>query len=351
MPDKLHRLIDANINRAMEGIRVVEDIVRFRMGDKIITSTLKNLRSDLKNSIDSMLISRADLLKARNSRDDAGADLYSKGESQRTNVSQIVTSNFKRIEEALRVLEESAKLLNATFGKKFKALRYRVYDIEKVVSLPLPKIDKLDFDLYVITDPEVGKGRSHEAQAKAAIKGGAKIIQMRDKTVSRKQFLSQAKEVARLCRNVGVTFIVNDYVDIAKMVDADGVHVGQDDVPIKPARKLLGDDKIIGASAVNPREAVRAEKEGADYIGVGPVFPTPTKEGHLPIGIEVLKKIRKAVKKPVVAIGGINSGNIAQLKRAGIDRFAVINSAVGQKDIAGSVRLLKKKISGRQRVN
>jgi len=341
----LYRIIDANINRAMEGIRVIEDIVRFELDEKAITSTLKNLRSDLKKTIGLMGISRSDLLEARESSKDVGADMYSEGEAKRTDIGEIITSNFKRIEEALRILEESAKLLNSACGKKFKALRYRVYDLEKELMVKGIRYEvlgeKLDFDLYVIVDPEFSSGRSPETIAKEAIKGGAKIIQLRDKKASKTGFLCEAKKIAGICRRRAVTFIVNDHVDIAKAVDADGVHLGQDDVPISVARKILGEDKIIGVSASTLREAESGERAGADYIGFGPVFRTDIK-AKKPAGLSLLKKAAKAAKVPIVAIGGIDLSNIYNVRKTGVKRAAVIRAAGEAKDIRSMVRRLKR---------
>lgn len=342
----LHRIIDANINRAMEGIRVIEDIVRFELDDKAITAALKNLRSDLKKTIGLMGISRSDLLRARESSKDVGAGMYSEGEAKRTDICEIVTSNFKRVEEALRVLEESAKLLNSACGKRFKALRYRIYDIEKELMVRGKGYgvwgNKLDFDLYVIVDPEFSKKRAPETIAKEAIKGGAKIIQLRDKMAPERKFLLEAKKIGKICRDSGVAFIVNDNVDAAKAADADGVHLGKDDVPISVARKMLGEDKIIGASASNLKEALDAQRAGADYIGFGPVFQTDVKGGAKPSGLKLLKKVAEAVKVPVVAIGGIGLSNIYNVRRTGVKRAAVIRAAGEAENVELMVRRLRK---------
>jgi thiamine-phosphate pyrophosphorylase len=349
--NKLYRIIDANVNRSMEGIRVVEDILRFELDDKAVTSRLKNLRSDLKKVIDSLGLPRAELLKARDSKKDVGADLYSEGESKRTNVNQIITSNFKRIEESLRVLEETSKLFDTKFGRRFKSLRYNVYDLEKEISSRIShlaslssKEQKLDFDLYVVTDPDVRKDRSPEKAVKSAVAAGVKIVQLRDKKASKKQYLAQARKISRIVKGTGAAFIVNDHIDICKEVDADGIHLGQDDPPVSIARSILGEDKIIGFSTHSFKQAVNAEKAGADYISVGPIFPTPSKEGVLPVGLKLLKKVKQRVKIPIVAIGGINDSNIYNVKRAGVKRAAVIRAVVGVDNIKSAVKRLRSRL-------
>jgi len=342
--NKLFRLIDANVNRAMEGLRVVEDIVRFELDNKTITSKLKNLRSDLKNAISTLSIPRDELLKARASSTDVGADLYSEGEGKRSGTDEIITSNFKRVEESLRVLEESVKLFGPSFGRTFKALRYKVYELEKTIALLISHLPSpiSNFDLYVIIDPNFSLGRSPAFIAKQAIKGGAKIVQLRDKKASKRRFFGHAKQLSKICKIAGVVFIVNDHIDICNAVDADGVHLGQDDVPLRAARSILKAGKIIGGSASNLREAVAAERLGADYVGVGPVFSTEVKPKVKPVGLKLLKRINDKLKVPVVAIGGINKSNISSVRRTGVKSVAVIRAVVGEKDVAEAVKRLKK---------
>lgn len=351
MSNKVYRIIDANINRAMEGIRVIEDILRFELDERIITSKLKNLRSDLKKTLDSTGISTSQLLKARDSKKDVGADLYTPGEGSRASVGEIITSSFKRVEESLRVLEESSKLLDPKFGKKFKDIRYKVYDLEKVISSLISNLQslvskerKLNFDLYVITDPDAGRGRSHEQIVKAVIASGVKIVQLRDKGAGRKQYFSHAKKIARITKDAGVAFIINDYVDICRAVDADGVHLGQDDLPVSVARSILGEEKIIGVSTHSLKQAIKAKRDGADYISVGPIYPTPSKEGMLPVGVSLLKKVKQKVKIPIVAIGGINESNIYNVRKAGVGRVGVIRAVVSADNITSTTKRLRSRL-------
>ena len=186
-----------------------------------------------------------------------------------------------------------------------------------------------DFFLYILTDHSLSRGRSNVEVVKEAIAGGADAIQLRGKGYTAKQLIQEALILRDITCESEVLFIVNDRVDVALAVDADGVHLGQDDFPIAWARRLLGKDKIIGISTHNVEEAVQAEKDGADYIGVGSVFPTTTKPDARPMaGLELITDIKENVNIPVVAIGGIKAENAAQVGMAGADCIAVISAVV-----------------------
>ncbi|HIC94918.1 MAG TPA: thiamine phosphate synthase [Anaerolineae bacterium] len=200
----------------------------------------------------------------------------------------------------------------------------------------------MDWTLYVITDRRWG--RSHLEVARAAIAGGATAIQLRDKEATTRELIEVGLALRELTRERGVAFIVNDRVDVALAVDADGVHVGQDDMPAKLARRLMG-PKIVGVSAGSVEEALRAEADGADYVSASPVFATPTKpDAPPPTGLEGLRAIAEAVRIPVIAIGGINEDNVGEVIRAGADGVAVISAVVAAPDIAEAARRLRQRI-------
>lgn len=319
---KIFRIIDANINRAVEGVRVVEEIARFVLDDKKATKELKDIRSTLRLSG-----KKLGILKSRQVLTDVGRDSFSKSEAKRETLLDIFTANIKRVQEALRVLEEFSKLTAPKIGQTFKKIRFQIYELEKVLFTKLSKRLKLDFNLYLVTDPQF----DHIKGAKAAIAGGVKIIQLRDKGGDKKKYLSLAKKMRALTKKSGITFIVNDYVDIAKEVGADGVHVGQDDLQkttVAKIRQVLGDDKIIGVTTRDLDQAKKAEKDGADYVSLGPIFATPSKPGVEPRGVEKLAKVVNSLKIPVVAIGGINQGNVKEILSAGCSRFAVIRAVL-----------------------
>ena len=203
------------------------------------------------------------------------------------------------------------------------------------------KCDKKDLLLYAVTDRHWLNGRTLYSQVGEALKGGATFIQLREKELDEEHFLEEAKEIKELCRRYQVPFVINDNVEIALAVDADGVHVGQRDMEAGGVRAKLGPDKIIGVSAQTVEQAVMAEQNGADYLGVGAVFPTGSKADALEVSHDTLKAICKAVKIPVIAIGGISKENILELSGSGICGIAVISAIFAKDDIEEAARELR----------
>jgi thiamine-phosphate pyrophosphorylase len=200
----------------------------------------------------------------------------------------------------------------------------------------------MNFALYVITDETIAGGRSHARIAKRAVAGGADVIQLRDKTCSPKELLRIAREFRTITRRTGTGFIINDRLDVAIACGADGVHLGQDDIPVSTARQLAPKGFIIGVSVGTVAEAIEAERGGADYIALSPMFTTASKEnagpGH---GLARLAAIKRAVSVPVIAIGGINRQNVRDVITAGADGIAVISAVVASPDITAAARELK----------
>ena len=203
------------------------------------------------------------------------------------------------------------------------------------------KCDKKDLLLYAVTDRHWLNGRTLYSQVEEALKGGATFIQLREKELDEEHFLEEAKEIKELCRCYQVPFVINDNVEIALAVDADGVHVGQSDMEAGDVRAKLGPDKMIGVSAQTVEQAVMAEQNGADYLGVGAVFPTGSKADALEVSHDTLKAICKAVKIPVIAIGGISKENILELSGSGICGIAVISAIFAKDDIEEAARELR----------
>ena len=200
----------------------------------------------------------------------------------------------------------------------------------------------MDYTLYLVTDTGLSRGRLCTEVVDAAIRGGVTVVQYREKSASTRRMIDEARELRQLCRAAGVPFIVNDRVDVALAVDADGVHVGQDDMQASLARKLIGKGRILGVSAGNVEEARRAEAEGADYIGASPIFATPTKpDAPAPLGVEGLRAMARAVSIPVVAIGGINARNAAAIMAAGVAGVAVVSAIVSAADIEAAARAIR----------
>lgn len=203
------------------------------------------------------------------------------------------------------------------------------------------KCDKKDLLLYAVTDRSWLFGQTLYEQVEAALRGGATFVQLREKSLNEEAFLEEAVQIKKLCKQYRVPFVINDNVDLAKKIDADGVHVGQDDMEAGNVREILGPEKIIGVSAHNVKEALRAEAHGADYLGVGAVFSTSSKPDAGTISHETVKAICEAVKIPVIGIGGISRENILQLKGKGLCGVAVISAIFAQKDIEGAAKELR----------
>lgn len=201
--------------------------------------------------------------------------------------------------------------------------------------------DKKDLLLYAVTDRHWLNGETLYSQVEKALKGGATFIQLREKKLDEGSFLEEAKEIQKLCKEYNVPFVINDNVEIAKKINADGVHVGQSDMEAQNVREILGDDKIIGVSAQTVEQALLAEKHGADYLGVGAVFKTGSKDDAEEVSHDELERICKAVSIPVIAIGGITHDNVKELAGRGIVGIAVISAIFGQKDIENATKELK----------
>lgn len=197
----------------------------------------------------------------------------------------------------------------------------------------MAKVKQVDWSVYLVTDPRLPTERSLVEIVEASIRGGVNVIQFRDKQVGTRNMVETAKTLCDLCHRMGAYFLVNDRVDVALAVDADGVHVGQDDMPIGIARRLLGPDKLIGITVHNVDEMKKAEMEGADYLSIAPVFATPTKPDHQnPLGLEGVKALAVHANKPLVAIGGINRSNAAAVIHSGAAGVCVVSAIISAVD-------------------
>lgn len=199
----------------------------------------------------------------------------------------------------------------------------------------------IDYSLYLVTDRDLLNGKDIVATVEQAILGGVTIVQIREKSLSTREFFQCALLLKGITAKYGVSFIVNDRTDIALAIDADGLHIGQDDMPLSVARKLLGPNKIIGVSVATLKQALTAQADGADYLGVGAVFPTTTKDDASNVSLQMLQEIKKQVNIPVVAIGGINENNISKVMATGVDGAAVVSAIVAARDPYGSARKLR----------
>lgn len=203
---------------------------------------------------------------------------------------------------------------------------------------------KVNYELYLVTDREILGQRDLIESIEKSILGGATLVQLREKDISTRDFYNIAVKVKALTEKYKIPLIINDRMDIALAVDAEGLHIGQSDMPLKIARKIFGNNKIIGVSTSNIEEALEAQKDGADYVGVGAIFPTVTKKDADRVTLDNLKKIKETLKIPVVAIGGINKDNVESVMETRIDGVAIISAILGEIDIKGISQTFKDKI-------
>ena len=330
---EMNRLLDANINRVSEGIRVVEDVARFVYNQKEFSKELREKRHYLRK----LFIQKDnDFLNSRDTKKDVGIEITKDSLlDKKSNIKHVVLGNFKRIQEGLRSIEEISKIsCDYSISKEVEALRYSFYNLEKEFMGSLKP--EIPLGLYGITAENFSKGRSNYEIVTEMIKSGIKIIQYREKFKSLRDKLEEAKILCELCKKNNVLFIVNDHVDIALMVDADGVHVGQEDMPDSENRKILGANKIIGLSTHSVEDADKAVLQDVDYIGVGPIFPTTTKD-RTAVGIEYMEYVEKNINLPYIAIGGIKEANLLQVVEKGARRIALVSEIVGADDIVEKV--------------
>jgi thiamine-phosphate pyrophosphorylase len=347
---QLLRMIDANLNRSSEGLRVLEDVARFLLNDAELSQRLKDIRHALARETKSLSVG---LLSKRDSEHDVGARMGAGYEPETKqslqDLSGLVTANAKRVEESLRVVEELAKLPEISSmlnSASFEQTRFTLYTLERDLISRISRRDKIKrmLGLYVILDKQFLVDRDELDIAGQIIEGGARVIQLRDKQSKKGELLLVAQKLKELCSQADVLFIINDYLDLAMAVDADGLHVGQEDLPLSVIRRELPIDKIVGCSVTTLSQATKAQAEGADYIAVGSIFPTTTKKGATVVGVDMLKELKRTVSVPLVAIGGINQNNIGEVVSAGADAIAVISAVLGEKDVRGAVQKLTAKM-------
>ncbi len=339
MPNQRQRIIDANLNRAGEGLHLLEEIARMMLNDATMTQQLKTIRHEI---VRGDLAFNQQLVQSRDSTSDVGFDIEVEGDKQRE-LPTMVVANARRVQEALRILEEMAKIPGTTLeldADKFKQARFALYTIEQELLSRLLRQDKSAkiAGLYAIIDSQFLGKRPHIKVAEELIKGGANIIQLRDKFTPKAELLPIAQKLQKLCVEKGVLFIVNDHLDVALACSADGLHLGQEDLPISVVKRLLPIDMILGCSVNTVEQAKSAEADGADYVAVGSMYPTTSKEKPIVVGVGRLKQVRGAVSLPLVAIGGINKDNASEVAANGADAVAGISAILGAKDIAEAAR-------------
>lgn len=345
MPDNadlsIYRILDASINRASEGLRVVEDFVRMSLNDAHLTQRLKQLRhgvTEATKGLDQDL-----LIAARDTQTDVGTSTQTKSEYDRSTESGIVQSNMSRLQQSLRTIEEYSKTLSTEMAQQIEQLRYSTYTIEKAIVTTMMSCQKLaDANVYVLVDGRESIEQFRDLVGKL-VAAGTDIIQLRDKRLSARELLTLGCQLTELTRATKTRWIMNDRADLAIAAGADGVHVGQADLPVSEARRIVGANRLVGVSTHNIQQAHAAVLDGANYIGVGPVFPSGTKSFDKFPGLDFVKEVSE-IKLPAFAIGGIDASNVSQVVESGLARVAVQGYVLSHSDAAAAVRELKEQI-------
>ncbi len=329
------RVLDAAGNRAREGLRVLEDYTRFVLDDKHLTNALKSLRHELVAAL--RVIPLGELLVARDTQSDVGVDLTTAAEQRRHGPAEIATANFKRVQESLRTLEEFGKLREAALGATIKQLRYRVYTLERAVRTTARRGALADARLYVLID-----GGASEAEfcrlATQLVAADVDVLQLRDKRLDDRQLLSRARLLREITASGRTLLIVNDRPDLAVLAAADGVHVGQDELSVHAARSIVGTGCLVGVSTHTLAQARQAVLDGADYIGIGPTFPSTTKAFDNFIGVQVVADVCGEIRLPAFAIGGIDEQNLHQVLAARPCRARSATPAIRQRPPLASAK-------------
>jgi thiamine-phosphate pyrophosphorylase len=332
------RVLDAAANRAREGLRVIEDYVRFVLDDQHLTDLCKQMRHDLVNSISH--ISSDSRLAARETQADVGTELTTLSEQHRGNIAGVVQASFARVQEAYRSLEEFGKLANAEMAGRFKQLRYRAYTLERAVEITRGSSERLAaVRLYVLIDGR-GSPEEFERLVVSLIQPGVHAIQLRDKQLPDRELLARARQLRILTWETPVLCVINDRPDIAALAGADGVHVGQDEISVKDARQIVGTKALVGVSTHSIEQARQAVLDGANYIGVGPTFPSDTKAFEQFPGLDLLRAVAAEIRLPAFAIGGITPQSLREVLATGFTRVAVSGAVFAAADPAEAVREL-----------
>lgn len=329
-----YRIIDANLNRATEGLRNIEEYCRFVLDNKTLCEKLKNIRHNITSFFEPMY---SKLITSRDTNNDVGVDI--KNITKEKGNHNPIKANLKRTQQALRVLNE--------YGKLDDKYRYELYEIEKEIEMQKQTNIKQallkDKNLYLITcSDNFNSEEDFIDKVALCLKNGVKIIQYREKNKSASEIIATGKKLRQLCSMYEALFIVNDRIDIAQILEADGVHLGQDDIDINLARKIIGEDKIIGISTHKPQDAIKAQENIADYIGVGPVFKTPTKPNTDPVGLDYVKWVSENINIPYYAIGSIDEFNVNEVINSGAKRVAVIRALMNSDDVKKTVENFNK---------
>jgi thiamine-phosphate pyrophosphorylase len=337
------RIIDANANRATEGLRVVEEYVRFHLDDQHLCRLCKQLRHDLIAALRST--PAADRLAARETQRDVGTQVAARSEYERDGLADVVRASFGRVEQSMRCIEEYSKVLSPELATEIEPLRYRAYTLERAIDTAARSRSALaGVRLYVLIDGRTSVEELVDLVGKLA-ESGVDAIQLRDKALDDRKLVHRARLLRELTSDSHTLFIVNDRPDVAVLADADGVHVGQEDVSVKDARKIVGTARLVGVSTHSLQQARQAVVDGADYIGCGPTFPSATKEFESFAGLDLLRAVGREISLPAFAIGGISRHNVQEVIAAGFTRVAISGSVVNADNPAAEAASLLEELN------
>ncbi len=336
MPNKSQRaaalrVIDANANRAFEGLRTIEEIARFVLDDVELSTSLKQLRHRLQSALGQ--IPQAELLQARNTLDDVGTDIKTSSELLRSSFSDIATAASQRIQQSLRCIEEFAKLIDCEISRQVESIRYASYDLLGQLQLRLHMHSPFlhAANLYLLIDCQLPI-EQFKGQVRALSEQGVDLIQIRDKTSDARTISDYVRAAISAVSFERTKIIVNDRVDIALLTGAAGVHLGQQDLDCRTVRHHVGCGFIIGVSTHDIQQVDQAIADGADYIGCGPTFPTSTKMFDNFPGLGFLKEAAQRSTIPAFAIGGIQLDNLPSVLATGFTRIAVSSGILNASD-------------------
>ncbi len=332
------RVLDASANRAREALRILEDYARFVLNDATLSEHCKRMRHDFSEAMREL--APPELIWARDTVHDVGTSISTPGEYRRESLLGVAAANLKRLQEALRSVEEFAKIRHSALAARVEQVRYRGYTLERAFLLGVEARDRLrDVRLCALLSGESCAAALDWTIGEAAA-GGVGMVQLREKRLPDRDLVARARQVRKWTRQADILFIVNDRPDIARLVEADGVHLGQDDLPIHEARRLLGADALIGVSTHDLEQLRRAVLDGASYVGVGPVFASKTKTFGALAGLDFLRASMAETTLPAFAIGGIDATTIDAVVGAGARRVAVGHAIAAAADPRRAARLL-----------
>ena len=336
------RVLDASINRASEGLRVVESFARMVLEDAYLSEQLKRLRHDLTSACTN--INAAQRLQARDSEADVGREVQTSSEYKREDLEGVIRSNMSRVQQATRTIEEYSKSLFPAVAKDVEQIRYRSYTVEKAIFSTVFNRSRFEeAHLYVLVDACGQRSGFSKlgALVEQLVRAGVDLIQLRDKTLTDRELVEAGKLIGSLTRESKTLWVMNDRADLCVSSGADGLHVGQDELSVHEARMILRPNQFIGVSTHSLAQAKQAVTDGADYIGIGPVFKSQTKRFDSHVGVEIISSVISEVTLPAFAIGGIDASNVGDVVEAGCRRVAVSSAVCNADDPTAAVDALR----------